>query len=133
MERVIPGPPSSLRMRERGIAQAVEQLRTLPPTVRVLEATGGLEVPMTGALAAVRLPVVVIHPWQVRDFARATGPLAKIDRLGALILVRFAEALRPPSRPVSDAQTPLLAALVARRCQLIDMLTAVKNRLRLAA
>jgi len=98
-----------------------------------IEATGGLEVPLAGALAAVGLPVVVINPRQVRDFARATGQLAKTDRLDAQILARFAEAIRPPVRPVSDEQTQTLAALVARRRQLIELLTAEKNRLRLAA
>jgi transposase len=110
----------------------VEQLQALPPTLIVLEATGGLEVPLTGALAAAGLPVVVINPRQVRDFARATGQLAKTDRLDAQILARFAKAIRPPVRAVPDAQTQALAALVARRRQLIEMLTAEKNRLRLA-
>jgi transposase len=99
----------------------------------VLGATGGLEVPLAGALAAAGLPVVVINPRQVRDFARATGQLAKTDRLDAQILARFAEAIRPPIRPVPDEQTQALAALVARRRQLIEMLTAEKNRMRLAA
>ena len=89
--------------------------------------------PLTGALAAAGLPVVVITPRQVRDFARATGQVAKTDRLDAQILARFAEAIRPPVRPVPDEQTQTLAALVARRRQLSDMLTAEKNRLRLAA
>ncbi|WHZ13553.1 MAG: Mobile element protein [Nitrospira sp.] len=118
---------------ESGIAQAVERLQDLHPTLIVLEATGGLEVPLTGALAAADLPVVVINPRQVRDFARATGQLAKTDRLDAQILARFAEAIRPPVRPMPDEQTQALAALVARRRQRIEMLTAAKNRLRLAA
>lgn len=87
---------------------------------------------LAGALAAVGLPVVVINPRQVRDFARATGQLAKTDWLDAQILARLAEAIRPPARPVPDEQTQALAALVARRRQLIEMLTAEKNRLRLA-
>jgi transposase len=99
----------------------------------VLEATGGLEVPMAGALAAVGLPVVVVNPRQVRDFARATGQVAKTDRLDAQVLAHLAEAIRPPIRPVPDEQTQALAALVARRRQLIEMLTADKNRGRLAA
>ena len=118
---------------ERGIAEAVERLHAVQPTLIVLEATGGLEVPLAGALAAAALPVVVVNPRQVRDFSRSTGQLAKTDRLDAQILARFAEAIRPPVRPVPDEQTQALAALVARRRQLIEMLTAEKNRLRLAA
>lgn len=118
---------------EQGIAQAVERLHILQPTLIVLEATGGLEVPLAGALAAAGLPLVVINPRQVRDIARATGQLAKTDRLDAQVLAQFAQAVRPPVRPVPDEQTQALAALVARRRQLIEMLTAEKNRLRLAA
>ena len=130
---VHPGTAFQIAQDERGIAEAVERLHAVQPTLIVLEATGGLEVPLTGALAAAGLPVVVINPRQVRDFARATGQLAKTDRLDAQILARFAEAIRPPVRPVPDEQTQALAALVARRRQLIEMLTAEKNRLRLAA
>jgi len=130
---VQPGPGFQIPNDENGIAQAVDRLHTLQPTLIVLEATGGLEVPLAEALAAAGLPVVVINPRQVRDFARATGQLAKTDRLDAQILARFAEAIRPPVRPVPDEQAQILAALVARRRQLIEMLTAEKNRLRLAA
>ncbi|MDI3464956.1 MAG: Mobile element protein [Nitrospira sp.] len=130
---VQPGTAFQIANTEQGLAEAVQRLQTLQPAVIVLEATGGLEVPLAGALAAVALPVVVINPRQVRDFARATGQLAKTDRLDAQILARFAEAIRPPIRPVPDEQTHALAALVARRRQLIEMLTAEKNRLRLAA
>lgn len=130
---VQPGTAFRIPQEERGIAQAVERLRALQPTLIVLEATGGLEVPLTGALAAAGLPVVVINPRQVRDFARATGQLAKTDRLDAQVLAQFAEAIQPPVRPIPDEQTQALAALVARRRQLIEMLTAEKNRLRLAA
>lgn len=130
---VQPGAAFQIPHNEAGLAQVVEQLQAIRPTLIVLEATGGLEVPLAGALAAAGLPVVVINPRQVRDFARATGQLAKTDRLDAQILVRFAEAIRPAVRPMPDEQTQLLAALVARRRQLIEMLTAEKNRLRLAA
>jgi transposase len=130
---VQPGTAFQIANDEQGITGAVERLQALQPTLIVLEATGGLEVPLAGTLAAVGLPVVVINPRQVRDFARATGQLAKTDRLDAQILARFAEAIRPPVRPVPDEQTQALAALVARRRQLIEMLTAEKNRLRLAA
>ena len=80
---------------EAGIAQAVKHLQPLAPTLNVLEATGGLELPLTGALAAAGLPVVVVNPRQVRDFAKATGTLAKTDTLDAHILARFAEVIRP--------------------------------------
>lgn len=121
---VHPGTAFQIPHDERGIAQAVERLHTLQPTLVVLEATGGLEVPLAGALAAAGLPVVVINPRQVRDFARATGQLAKTDRLDAQILAQFAQAIRPAVRPVPDEQTQVLAALVARRRQVIEMLTA---------
>ncbi|TKB93366.1 MAG: IS110 family transposase [Nitrospira sp.] len=130
---VQPGTAFQVTNDESGVAEAVTQLQAVHPTLIVLEATGGLEVPLAGALAAAGLPVVVINPRQVRDFARATGQLAKTDRLDAQILARFAEAIRPPVRPVPDEQTQALAALVARRRQLIEMLTAEKNRLRVAA
>jgi transposase len=115
---VHPGTAFQIANEDRGIAEAVERMRALQPTLILLEATGGLEVPLVGALAAGALPVVVINPRQVRDFARATGQLAKTDRLDAQVLARFAEAIRPPIRPVSDEQTQVLAALVARRRQL---------------
>lgn len=130
---VQPGTAFQITNDEQGITVVVERLQALQPTLIVLEATGGLEVPLAGALAAVGLPVVVINPRQVRDFARATGQLAKTNRLDAQILARFAEAIRPPVRPIPDTQTQSLAALVARRRQLIEMLTAEKNRLRLTA
>jgi transposase len=118
---------------EAGVAALVARLRSLRPALVVCEATGGFERAVIAALAAAGLPVVVANPSQVRDFARATGQLAKTDRLDAQILARFAEAIRPPIRPVPDEQTQALAALVARRRQLIELLTAEKNRLRLAA
>ncbi|BFU89283.1 MAG: IS110 family transposase [Nitrospira sp.] len=130
---VHPGTAFQITNDELGVAEAVKRLQAVQPTLIGLEATGGLEVPLAGALAAVDLPVVVINPRQVRDFARATGQLAKTDRLDAQVLAHFAEAIRPPIRPVPDEQTQALAALVARRRQLIEMLTAEKNRLRLAA
>lgn len=100
---------------ERGIAEAVERLQVLQPTLIVLEATGGLELPLTGAVAAVGLPVVMINPRQVRDYARPTGQLAKTDRLAAQGLARFAAAIRPAVPPMLDEQTQVLAAVVARR------------------
>ena len=112
---------------EAGFAQILERLKAAPPTLVVLEATGGLEIPITGVLAAAGVPVVVVNPRQVRDFAKATGKLAKTDALDAQVLAHFAEVLRPALRPLPDAQA--LAALLARRRQLVEMLTAEKNRL----
>lgn len=114
---------------EHGLAQLIEQLHTVTPTLVVLEATGGIELPLTSALALAGLPVVVVNPRQVRDFAKATGQLAKTDAIDAQVLARFAEAIRPEPRPLPDEQTQALAALVTRRQQLIEMLTAEKNRL----
>jgi transposase len=99
----------------------------------VLEATGGIELPLVGALAAAGLPVVVVNPRQVREFARATGRLAKTDAIDAQVLARFAEAVQPALRPLPDAATQQLSSLVTRRRQVIEMLTAEKNRLRTTA
>ena len=88
-----------------------------------------LELPLVAALASALMPVAVINPRQVRDFARSTGKLAKTDRLDAQVLAHFGEAIRPPVRPLRDAETQLLNPLVARRHQLIGMLVAEKNRL----
>jgi len=112
-----------------GIAALVDRLRELPPALIVLEATGGLELAVTGALAAADLPVVVVNPRQVRDFAKATGQLAKTDTLDAAVLAQFAEAVRPARRPLRDADTQALSALLARRRQLVEMRTAEQNRL----
>lgn len=111
------------------IATLVARLRRHAPTLIVLEATGGLELPLTGELAAAGLPVVVVNPRQVRDFAKATGRLAKTDTLDAAVLAQFAEAVRPAVRPLPDAETQALSALLTRRRQLIEMCTAEKNRL----
>lgn len=114
---------------EAGLTQLLAHLAAEPPTLIVLEATGGVELPLTGALAAAGLPVVVVNPRQIRDFAKATGQLAKTDALDAQVLAHFADVVRPEPRPLPAAQTQELAALVTRRRQLIDMLTAEKNRL----
>lgn len=112
-----------------GIATLVARLQAIQPALIVLEATGGLEVPVTAALAAAGLPVVVVNPRQARDFAKATGRLAKTDALDAHGLAHFAEAVRPTPRPLPDAQSQVLRAQLARRRQLLDRLTAEKNRL----
>lgn len=112
-----------------GITPLVARLRDLQPVLIVLEATGGLEVPVTAALSAAGLPVVVVNPRQARAFAQATGQLAKTDTLDARALAHFAEAVRPPPRPLPDAQTEELRALLTRRRQLVAMRTAEHNRL----
>jgi len=114
---------------EEGIAELVSQLRALQPDLVLLEASGGLELPLVAALAAASLPVVVVNPRQVRDFARATGRLAKTDAIDAQVLAHFAEALRPHQRPLPDAEAQALSALVGRRHQLRALLVAEKNRL----
>ncbi len=116
-----------------GIAALVAQMQQLNPAALVLEATGGLELPLVAALAAASLPVVVVNPRQVRDFARATGRLAKTDSLDAAVLAHFAEAVRPPRHPLRDAETQVLNSLVARRQQVMTMLVAERNRLSSAA
>src|SRR3954452_19437443 len=113
---------------DEGVAALVERLAALAPTLVVLEATGGLEVRLAAALAAAGLPVAVVNPRQVRAFARATGRLAKTDRLDAATIARFAEAVRPPVRPLPDEATRHLGALVARRRPLLGMLVAERNR-----
>ena len=112
-----------------GIGSIVAQLQTLRPVLIVVEATGGFEVPLVAAVAAVQLPVVIVNPRQVRDFAKALGYLAKTDRIDARVLAHFAAAVKPAVRPVPDAAQRELDALVTRRRQLIEMLTAEKNRL----
>lgn len=99
------------------------------PTLVVLEASGGFERPLAAALAATGIAVAVVNPRQTRDFARATGKLAKTDRLDAKILAKFAEAVRPEPRALPDAEAEEFSAILARRRQLIQMMTAEKNRL----
>jgi transposase len=114
---------------EPGIATLVVRLRRLKPALLVCEATGGFERPVVAALAAAGVPVVVANPRQVRDFAKATGQLAKTDRIDAASLAQFAERVCPTPRPLGDATTQLLDALLTRRRQLLEMLVAEKNRL----
>ena len=114
---------------ERGGRTLVERLRVEAPELIVLEAAGGYELLCVAALAAVGLPIVVVNPRQVRDFAKATGQLAKTDRIDADILALFAERVRPEVRPLPDAEAQELEALLARRRQLIEMLQAERNRL----
>lgn len=110
-------------------AGLVTELQALQPARIVLEATGKLEAPLAAALLAAGLPVAIVNPRQVRDFAKATGRLAKTDRLDATILAHFGEALQPPTRPLPAPERSHLSALLARRRQLLEMLTAEQNRL----
>jgi transposase len=118
---------------DENAAALVERLAALAPALIVLEATGGLEVRLAAALAAAGLPVAVVNPRQVRAFARATGRLAKTDRLDAAAIAHFAEAVRPSVRALPDEATRRLGALVARRRQLLEMLVAERNRRQAAA
>jgi transposase len=113
---------------EEGIAALVERLRSLSPTLVVMEATGGLQAPLLGALAVV-MPVAVVNPRQVRDFARGLGRLAKTDRIDAAVLAHFAEVVQPAKSEMPSAENEALTAMLARRHQLVEMLTAERNRL----
>jgi transposase len=115
---------------DAGVGTLIERVRPLAPAMLVLEATGGYEVPVSATLASAGLPVAVVNPRQIRDFARATGQLAKTDTLDARVIALFAEAVRPAARPVPDAQTQARSDLVARRRQRVDMLGAEHNRRR---
>jgi len=111
-----------------GLAQLQERLQAAAPSLIVLEATGGYEVAVVAALATAALPVVVLNARQVRDFARATGRLAKTDAIDAGVLAHVAEVVRPPVRPLPDAMTQDLQAWLTRRRQLVDMLLAEEQR-----
>jgi transposase len=114
---------------EDGISALVSTLEQLSPKLIVLEATGGLEMAAVAMLAERGLPVVVINPRQVRDFAKATGRLAKTDAIDSLMIARFGEAIRPKLRPLKDEETQELSALRTRRRQIIGMITMEKSRL----
>jgi len=114
---------------DAGIDTLVSGLLEERPELVILEATGGFERAVVGALAAAGLPVTVVNPRQAREFARATGRLAKTDRIDASILARFAEAIRPAPKPLPDEEIRALQGILARRRQLVAMLTAENNRL----
>jgi transposase len=115
-----------------GIAECISQLRQLKPALIVLEATGGWQCSLVAALAVAKLPVAVMNPRQIRDFAKATGQLAKTDELDAGVIAHFAEAVRPTPRPLPDAMTQQIDALLQRRRQLLEMLVAERHRVALA-
>ncbi len=112
-----------------GLAELTPRLVALAPVLVVLEATGGFETLAAITLAKAGLPIAVVNPRQVRDFAKAMGQLAKTDALDAGILAAFAQRMRPEPRPLPDEAAQLLESLLTRRRQLVDMLTAEKNRL----
>ena len=114
---------------EAGLAELIAWLHPRPPTLIVLEATGGLETLVAGMLIEAQFPTAVINPCQARDFAKALGVLAKTDALDALVLARFSQSIQPEPRPWKDEETQALTALLQRRRPLITMLTAEKNRL----
>lgn len=117
---------------EQGIRSLVARLEEACPALVVLEATGGLEQTVAAALALASVPVAVVNPRQVRDFAKALGRLAKTDKIDAAVLSHFAEAVRPEPRPLADEDARELHALVLRRRQILDMITAESNRARTA-
>ena len=117
---------------EGAIAELVCQVVKAGPALVVLEATGGYEYLVAAALAAKGIPVAVVNPRQVRDFAKATGVLAKTDKIDARILARFAEAIRPEPRPLPTPEAKELEEFLSRRRQIVDMLTMEKNRLSIA-
>ena len=112
---------------DAGVGELVSQMVDLDPALVLMESTGGLELSLVAALAAAALPVV--NPRQVRDFARATGTLAKTDALDAAILAHFADVVRPSVRSLKVAETQVLSSLAARRNQVMTMLVSEKNRL----
>src|SRR6185437_13956812 len=112
-----------------GIAALVARLQPLAPDLVVVEATGGLELPLLAALQLAGIPTAAINPRQARDFAKATGRLAKTDRIDAEVLAHFAEAVRPVARPLPSAEVRALDALLSRRQQLLGMQVMESNRL----
>lgn len=117
---------------EEGRINLARLLAAMKPALVVLEASGGYEIPVVEVLALRTLNVVVVNPRQIRDFAKATGKLAKTDAVDAEIIARFGEVIRPEIRPLKDAEAQRLQALIARRRQLVQMLTEEKNRLNTA-
>jgi len=127
------GEKESVANDEAGIKTLIKRLEKIQPEAIVLEATGGFERLLMHALVSAELRVAVVNPRQVRDFAKATGQLAKTDRIDAGILARFGEAVRPQLHPLPDAVTLELRALTARRRQITEMIVAETNRLALAS
>jgi transposase len=112
----------------KGLEELIDRLHTLSPQLIAIEATGGFETIAAAALAGAALPLAIVNPAQVRHFAKAVGKRAKTDPIDAEVIARFAEAIKPEVRPVPDAQARLLGELVARRRQIVDMMTAERQR-----
>ena len=121
----------TIQNNDKEIKELVTQIQETSPELIVMEATGGLEINVASSLALTGLPVAVVNPRQVRDFAKSTGKLAKTDTLDAQVLAHFAEAVHPEPRFLSDERSRFLKALIVRRRQIIEMCVSEKNRLRL--
>jgi transposase len=117
---------------ETGIEKLVIRLKKIKVNLVVMEPTGGLEMPSAAALTLEGIKVAVVNARQVRDYAKATGKLAKTDKLDALMMAEFAAVIKPPVRELRDEETQEIKAIVSRRRQLLEMLTAEKNRLAIA-
>jgi transposase len=122
------GEKLSVAYTDAGIKKAVRVLKALSPSLIVLEATGKLEARLVAALQVAGLPVVVVNPRQVRDFAKANGILAKTDAIDAMVLARFAEVIRPDVRPLPDEKTRELNGYLTRRHQIVEMVVSEQNR-----
>ena len=110
-----------------GLSRLIARLSPLEPQAFAVEATGGYEAVVVASLSAASLPVVVVNPAQVRAFAKALGKRAKTDPIDAAVIAHFVAATKPHIRPIPDEQTRLLASLVARRCQIIQMIVAERS------
>ena len=115
-----------------GVSKLVERLTKLSPVLIVMEPTGGLEAPVPAELSAAGLSVAVVNARQIRDYAKAIGKLAKTDRLDALVIAQFAAAIKPEARELPDEQAEEMKETVSRRRQVIEMITAERNRLAIA-
>jgi transposase len=114
---------------DTGIAKTVEHLKGLHPRLVVVESTGGLEIRLVSELYAAKVPVALVNPSRVREFAKSAGLLAKTDKLDARLLARFGQAIKPAPTCLPSEEEQLLSAMITRRCQLIDIRTAETNRL----
>jgi transposase len=117
---------------QKGVDALVKKLSRIDAQLTVFESTGGYELLAASSLSGAGLPVVIVNPRQVRNFAKATGILAKTDAIDARVIAHFAEAVKPDVRPLKDRATSELTALVTRRRQIVEMIVAESNRLKLA-
>jgi transposase len=117
---------------EGGVKKLVTRLKKLSPELVVLEPTGGFESPIVAALSAEGLPVAVVNARQIKEYARATGRLAKTDKIDSQVMAEFAGKINPPARPLRDEETEEIKTIMSRRRQLMEMLTAEKNRMAIA-